>query len=81
MAQPTPALLKRAPDWAIIRLVRALARDAAREDHECEIAERRMARSSEERPSDEACRNLRPLFNRPTESQVDRRSRLRSAGH
>jgi hypothetical protein len=68
MAQPTPALLKRPPDWPIIRLARALARDAAREDHEREIAERRIARSSEERLSDEACRDLRPLFNRPTES-------------
>ena len=43
------APLKRSPDPAIMRLVRALARDAAREDHEREIAYRRMARSSEEK--------------------------------
>jgi len=43
-----PALLKREPDAAIMRLVRALARDAAREDHESLMAEREKARSGTE---------------------------------
>jgi hypothetical protein len=46
--QPAHTVLKRAPDRAIIRLVRALARDAAREDHEREMAEREKARSRNE---------------------------------
>ena len=37
--------LKRPPDPAIMRLVRALARDAAREDHERDIAGRQQART------------------------------------
>ena len=48
MAQPADSVLKRAPDRVIIRLVRALARDAAREDHERLIAEREKACSATE---------------------------------
>ena len=49
MTNATPtALLKRSPDPAIIRLVRALARDAAREDHEKLLAERAKACSGTE---------------------------------
>jgi hypothetical protein len=49
MAQPADSVLKRAPDEAIIRLVRALARDAAREDHERDMAEREKSRSHTEK--------------------------------
>jgi hypothetical protein len=42
------ALLKRQPDPAIMRLVRALARDAAREDHERERAEAKARLDGEE---------------------------------
>jgi hypothetical protein len=45
MAQPADSVLKPAPDRAIIRLVRALARDAAREDHERDMAGRQQTRS------------------------------------
>jgi hypothetical protein len=41
-------LLKRQPDPAIIRLVRALARDTAREDHEHESTERKTRLDGEE---------------------------------
>jgi len=43
------ASLKRSPDPAIMRLVRALARAAAREDHERMLAERKDTSSGTER--------------------------------
>lgn len=48
--------LFRAPDRAILRLAKALARQAAREDHEREQAEKTYHDSN---------RDLRTLLNRP----------------
>lgn len=50
--------LLRAPDRAILRLAHALARQAAREDHEREQAEKTHHESN---------RDLRTLLNRPPE--------------
>jgi hypothetical protein len=47
--------LKRPPDQAIIRLIRALARDAAQQDHDQEWGQ------------NEAGRDLRPILDRPAE--------------
>jgi hypothetical protein len=44
------------PDSAILRLARVLARQAAREDHARECADKA--------PENETCRDLRPLFDR-----------------
>lgn len=54
---PKKALF-RAPDRAILRLASALARQAAREDHEREQAEKAHHESN---------RDLRTLLNRPPE--------------
>lgn len=51
-------VLRRQPDRAILRLASALARQAAREDH---------ARQRAEKPHHESSRDLRTLFNRPSE--------------
>lgn len=51
-------LLQRAPDKAILRLARALARQAAREDHAREQAKKER--------QDETSRDLRPLLDRPS---------------
>jgi len=56
--QPENQALKVGPDRAILRLARALARQAAREDHERECADK--ARENE------TCRDLRPLLDRPS---------------
>jgi hypothetical protein len=50
--------LRQVPDRAILRLASALARQAAREDHEREQAEK---------THHEPNRDLRPLLNRPSE--------------
>lgn len=50
--------LRRVPDRAILRLAKALARQAARDDHEREQAEKTHHESN---------RDLRTLLNRPPE--------------
>jgi hypothetical protein len=51
-------VLQEPPDRAILRLARALARQAAREDH---------AREQAEKTHHESDRDLRTLLNRPPE--------------